>query len=189
MEALQLCWHAYIRGHGGQCGALRVKTVWFFSRTSISCDPLFRHVFIITTNRSMCSSLLCNMPDGGDQKIGHRGEHMCLAHYPSSSPSSTRHTRLHMLTTGGHFHTSGNLSHSGRHVCQSVASSCLASCLILNFNNFVPQFNWFLKCVSQSFKHRSFHQILVEFKIYVYFICFQGVGYLQECKGTHRLWV
>lgn len=107
--------------------ALREDRVMFESQTQptfISCDPHCRHVFIITTNRSMCSSLLCNMPDGGDQKIGHRGEHMCLAHYPSSFPSSTRYTRLHMLTTGGYFHTSGNLLHSGCHVCPSVASSC-----------------------------------------------------------------
>ncbi len=116
------------------------------SHVHMWCVLHFLHGFInvfshIHTTRSTHNSVLCNMPDGRDQEIRHWGEHMCLAHYPSSSPSSTLHTRLHMLRTGGHFHTSGNLSHNGRHVSQSLLLLLLFWPLFLNFNKFALLIN------------------------------------------------
>lgn len=68
----------------------------------LALSPRFHHPFFPTT-ASAHGSVLCNMPDGRDQEIRHWGEHMRLAHYPSRSPSSTLHTRLHMLRTASHF--------------------------------------------------------------------------------------
>lgn len=68
------------------------------------------------TTTSAHGSVLCNMPDGRDQEIRHWGEHMRLAHYPSRSPSSTLHTRLHMLRTASHFSaTAVIMSHTRSH--------------------------------------------------------------------------
>lgn len=115
----------------------------FISHPHVVCSALstwfhHTHTHTHTTTRSTHSSVFCNMPDGRDQEIRHWGEHMCLAHYPSLSPSSTLHTRLHMLRTGSHFSTTMVIVL----VRLSCSSSILAFSLFLNFMHFwLIQFN------------------------------------------------
>lgn len=95
-------------------GSSHTHVLWSAFSTCFHC-PAFSHNKQEHMQAPCCVTCLM----GRDQEIRQWGEHMCLAHYPASSPSSTLHARLQMLRTGGHFHTSGNLSHNGLHVSQS----------------------------------------------------------------------
>lgn len=95
-------------------GSSHIHVLWSAFSTCFHC-PASSHNKQEHMQAPCCVTCLM----GRDQEIRQWGEHMCLAHYPASSPSSTLHARLQMLRTGGHFHTSGNLSHNGLHVSQS----------------------------------------------------------------------
>lgn len=122
------------------CGGDVMCVVWPTDPSHVyivwSAFPTFFILLLChTTNGSTCSSLLCKMPDGRDQEIRHRGEHMCLAHYlPSSPVLHTPHPAAHAKDWRPFPHQWESLAQWSS--CYSVCCppSFLASCLFLNFN-------------------------------------------------------